>query len=548
MSGGNCPETPRQKMIGMMYLFLTAMLAVNVSDEVLKAFNQVDVSLQSNNEIFTSNNAALYRAFETEVEENRAKYGEAWEIAIELREKANALYNQLDSTKWYIARKSDGEDGDPNNLKKKDDTEKASTVMLYSLDPKKPTRANLLKAQVDDYRNFILEKVIVDQEKFSSLAETINKSLDTSDRKRKDGDHSDDEGPKSWEASLFEGIPLAGVMPLLTKVQSDVRNTESMAIQHLFGQVGAADFSVNKFEARLILDSKYLVRGSVQNGMALLGAVDSTKRPNYEVYINNTPLEVSENGAFTYPTSASGKYEITGNIQLEGEDGEIKKYSFPPQTFEVGELSATVSATKMNVLYAGVENPMSISVPGISSNNITPRLSDGSPLKQVTNGSYIATPRTPGKEIEMIVNAMIEGSVQEVGRYPFRVKSLPPPTAFVQYPKEVKDASGNTITVAENFQSGRLKKLDLLKAYGIVAELLDSDFDVKYTVKSFEMIFYDTMGNAQTYKSNNSKFTNDQIRQIKGLTRGTQFFISNVRAVGPDGIEKRLPPIDITIN
>ncbi len=547
MSGGNCPETPRQKMIGMMYLFLTAMLAVNVSSTVLEGFILVDKSLQTNNEIFAKNNKAAYSHFELEWNENKQKYDEAWQIALDLQKRANTMCASIDSAKWFLARKADGEEGDPNHLKAMDNVDIGYSAMLYTVDPKKPSRGDLLKSEIKEYRRFLLEEIVVDENKFSDLADAIKKSLNTDDVKAEKGSH--DEGSvKHWENTIFENIPVGAIMPLLTKVQSDIRNTEAMAIAHLFGQVGAADFSVNKFEARLIIDSKYLIKGSSQTGMALLGAVDSTKRPTYEVFVNNNPVSVDKHGAFTYPTNTSGKYEITGSILLEGEDGEINKYTFPAQSFEVGELNATVSATKMNVLYAGVENPMSISVPGIASNSVTPRLSDGSSLMLQSDGSYIAKPKTPGKDIEMIVTATIDGNTQEVGRYPFRVKALPPPTAFVQYPKEAKNASGKTIILPENFQSGRLKKRDLLDAYGVVAELLDSDFEVKYIVKSFEMVFYDTMGNAKTYKSTGSKFTNDQVRQIKDLSRGKQFFISNVRAVGPDGIEKRLPPIDVTIN
>ncbi len=546
MSGGNCPETPRQKMIGMMYLFLTAMLAVNVSSSVLEGFVLVDKSLQENNEIFRKNNVATYNHFKAEVEQNAAKYGESWKLAQELSAQANHMCDLVDSTKWFLARKADGVEGDPNNLKSMDNVDVAAASMLMNIIPGKPTKGEELKAELDSYRQFILEKIIVDQNKFGSLAESVSISLNTDDVKSSKGE-ADAGVTKKWEQSIFENIPIGAIMPLLSKIQTDIRNTEALAIAHLFGQVGASDFSVNKFESRLVLDSKYLVKGSVQNGMALLGAVDSTKRPVYELFINGSPLEVSENGSFQYPTNVSGKYEITGNIQLENEDGEMNIYPFPDQIFEVGDLSATVSATKMNVLYAGIANPMSVSVPGFSANDISVRFSDGSKLVKSKTGNYLATPKSAGKTIEMIVSTEVEGKSQVVGKYPFRVKSLPPPAAFVVYPKEVTTANGKT-TLQEKFSGGRLKKVDLMKSDGLVAELLDSDFEVNYKITGFDITLYDSMGNAKTYSSKSSKFTSDQKTRIRSLAKGKQFFVSNIEAMGPDGIPRRLPPIDITIN
>ena len=545
MSGGNCAETPRQKMIGMMYLFLTAMLAVNVSSTVLEGFVMVDKSLQTNNEIFKNNNTVSYNQFKAEKEKNELKYGEAWELAKELRDKTNQMCASIDSTRWFLARKADGEEGNPNHLKAMDNVDIASGAMLFSLTPGEETKAKILKEEINEFHDFIVNSIIRDKEKFSSLAKAIHMSLNTEDIVI---DNPSGKMTKTWEESLFQNIPIGAVMPLLTKIQSDLRNTEALAIAHLFGQIGASDFSINKLESHLILDSRYLIKGSVQNGMVLLGGIDTTKRPEYNVFINGKSISVENDGSFSYPTSASGQYEITGNLKLENEDGEFNTYDFNSQNFEVSELSATVSATKMNVLYAGVDNPMSISVPGFSAKDIKARLSDGSKLKLDRNGNYVAIPKTPNKTIKMIVSTTIDDKVQIVGQYPFRVKLLPSPTAFVQFPKQTKNANGKTIEIKENFSGGAIKKSDLLKSYGLVAELADSDFEVNYKIKGFDITFYDSMGNARTFKSKSSEFTSEQTARIRSLSRGKKFFISNIKAVGPDGIERPLSPIEIIIN
>lgn len=544
MSGGNCPETPRQKMIGMMYLFLTAMLAVNVSSTVLDGFKLVDEGLKTNNEIFYKNNSAFYASFKSEYDKNMIKFGPAYDKALKLKKEADALYNSIDSTKWLLARRADGEEGDPSSLKSSDNVDISSAVMLFKVNPTLPSKAEVLKEEVNTYLNFLLNEVLEDQGKFPELAETFNRSLNTKDVKRPD--HSKDSGPLRWENALFDNIPLGAIMPLLTKLQSDVRNTESLALSHLFSQVTASEFKVNDIQAHIIPSSTYLVRGSKLEAKLLLAATDSTKKPKYELFVDGGLLTGDEDGKYEISCNQKGMFEITGSIITEDDEGNPNTHKIHPISFEVVEPFATVSATKMNVMYAGVENPVSISVPGFSPRDIKVRLSDGSSI--IPNGdAYVAKPKTSGKEVDVIVSAMIDDELTEVGSYPFRIKSLPPPTAFVQYPKKVKNASGKTITVSENFGSGRISRADLLSAYGIVADLLDSDFEVTYKILGFDITFFDSMGNASILKSTNSKFTAEQLNEIRQLRRGKKFYISNVSAVGPDGLTKRLPSIDITL-
>lgn len=547
MSGGNCPETPRQKMIGMMYLFLTAMLAINVSGTVLDAFETVDKSLQSSNEIFKAKNEDLYNKFELEYDKNKVKFEEAYNKSLEIKKRAQELYALVDSAKWNIAREADGEEGDPYNLEAKDNQDAGNTVMLIG---KKPNKGEQLRHEIDNYSTFLIEDVVVDQELFKNTVEAIKKSLCT-DIKATDGDAHDDghnthEVANNWETKMFSEKPIGAIMALLSKLQTDIRNTESIVINHLFSQVTAGDFKVNDINAHAIPSSTYLVRGSKFSTKLLLAATDSTKRPQYELYVDNAPIEGSDRGLFEYVCNKIGKFTVNGRIITEDEEGNPNPLDFEPFEFEVVEPFATVSATKMNVMYAGVENPVSISVPGFSPRDISVRISDGSPI--LPNGdAYVAKPKTPGKEVNVVVSAMIDGESTQVGSYPFRIKSLPPPTAFVQYPKKAKDANGRTITLRENFPSGRISRNDLLNAYGIVADLLDSDFEVSYKILGFDITFFDSMGNASILKSTNSQFTNEQKGEIRQLRRGKKFYISNVRAVGPDGITKTLPSIDVTL-
>lgn len=546
MSGGNCPETPRQKMISMMYLFLTAMLAVNVSSTVLDSFAKVDTSLRTNNEIISGNNSSAYAKLEFEFEKNQTKFGEAYNKSQEVKSAADSLYQDIEDLKWLLAIKNDGEEGDPYHLVGKDNVDIGHEVMVLKLNPAKPSKSEILKEAINTYRDFLLESIVVDTAKFDVLTQAILKSLNTDDPAKTDAKDSHGGVNQKWEDGIFSNIPISAIMPLLTKMQSDVKNTEAMALSHLLSQATASDFKVNDIKAHIIPSSTSLFKGATLEARALLAATDSTQRPTYKLFVDGRSVAGNDKGLFEITASSIGKHEITGSIITKNEDGTDNPLAFEPITFEVSEPIATVSATKMNVLYAGVDNPMSISVPGISSSALDLRMSDGTTLRPDGLG-YIAKPMTPGKDVEILVSAKIEGELTRIGSYVFRVKALPPPTAYVRYPKEVM-VNGRKIKQNEDFAAGRLKKLDLLNAEGVIAKLLDSDFEVNYEVLGFDMTFYDSMGNAKTYSSTSSKFTRDQTNMIKSLSRGKQFFISNVRAKGPDGIPKRLPAIDITLN
>ena len=396
MSGGNCPETPRQKMIGMMYLFLTAMLAVNVSSTVLNGFTLVDESLRTNNEIFDGNNAAVYSALKFQYENNKTKFGPAYNKSLEIRKQADELYTLIDTGKWMVARVCDGPLGDPYHIQAKDNVDAGfQALILKTIGSKEPTYASLIKGGINDFRDFLL--LGVDEK----TAGSIKKCLDTSDpvpSADAHGGHGDVEKNISWEETMFTGIPVGAVMALMTKMQADIRNTESMALTQLVSQVTADDLKVNKIQAHIIPFKSYMIKGASFNARALLAATDSTQTPSYELYVNgNFVKPINKKGEYVIPCTSTGVFEVSGNIISKDDKGNDNKYPFAPITYEVADPFATVSATKMNVIYAGVDNPMSISVPGFSSNDIKPSLSDGSPLVAV-NGGYILKPRKAGKE------------------------------------------------------------------------------------------------------------------------------------------------------
>jgi gliding motility-associated protein GldM len=214
---------------------------------------------------------------------------------------------------------------------------------------------------------------------------------------------------------------------------------------------------------------------------------------------------------------------------LDG-NGEKVRRDFS-QKYTVVAPSATVSADIMNVLYAGYDNPMSISVPGVHSNQINAAMTGGS-LTKTGDGKYIAKPTNVGGEAVVTVTAQNEGRSQEMGKFTFRVRKLPDPTAFIAY----SDGKGGT----EQFRGGNLSKQVLMSVDGIGAAIDDGLLNIPFRVTGFETVFYDAMGNAVPYKSNGANFSDQQKNQMRALARNKRFYIAEIHAVGPDGVERTL--------
>lgn len=210
------------------------------------------------------------------------------------------------------------------------------------------------------------------------------------------------------------------------------------------------------------------------------------------------------------------------------------------QPYTVVEPSATVSATMMNMLYAGYQNPISVSVPGVPINKVNLSMSNGS-LTKKGNGDYVAVPSKVGEDVTFTVTAENEGRQQEMGKFTFHVRKLPDPTGYIQY----TDSKGNTT----RFKGGRISKQAIMSAGGIGAAIDDGILDISFKVLGFQTYFVDNMGNVVPEASNGASFTPSQVAKIRSLNRGKLFNISSIRVVGPDGIERTLTsPVEVIIN
>lgn len=512
--------SPRQKMINLMYIVLTAMLALNVSSDVLDGFTQVHEGLNRSNANVAQRNSAIYGQLESLAEQNPDKVGVWLDRATQVRRSTAALYSYVDTLKREIVRAADGEDGNPDNIVNRDDLESAAVVMLTPGNP----RGTILRGRIDDYRDFV-ESFITDTLKRATIAEALS-----TDGVLRRGTLTS----QSWEEAKFDQQPVVAAVTILSKLQNDILYAEGEVLSSLLSQVDAGDVRVNELNAYVMPQSRLVMRGGKYSANIVLAAVDTTQRP--EIFIEGKKLE-NGNGLYEVNTSATGTFDYKGWLLVPHGDGTSTRHEFE-SSYTVMEPMSTVSATLMNVLYAGIDNPVSISVPGVTMSGISASMTNGTLTR---NGdSWTARPSAVGTDAVITVTANMEGRQVDVGTTRFRVRKLPDPTPYIAF----KDASGNT----DHYRGSKpFAKARLLAAPGLEAAIDDGLLDTPFTVESFETVFFDSSGNAMPEVSAGSSFSPRQKQQIQRLSRGKRFFISRIRAKGPDGITRDLSPMEVII-
>ena len=503
------PVSPRQKMINLMYVVLMAMLALNISTEVLNGFSVVEDSLNRTTANSSAENAALYGDFADQMKQNPAKVKEWFEKATQVKNMSDSLYNFAQQLKEAIVKEADGAEGNVNNVENKDNLEAAGIVMLA---PGTGKGEKLYKA-INSYRERILTMVTDEHQKkviSGNLATVVPKGVKTLG--------------KNWQEYMFENMPVAAAITLLSKLQSDVRYAEGEVLHTLVSNVDMKDIRVNKLDAFVIPEKTTLYPGERFNANIVMAAVDTTQQ--LEIYVNGVRVS-SSRGEYSFTAGGVGEHQFGGYILMHNAKGDVMRRNFL-QKYNVipAPNTATVAADMMNVLYAGYQNPISISVPGVPANAVSASMTGGSFVSK-GNGHFVAVPAAVGKDVTIHVTAKDKGQTRTMPPFVFHVRKLPDPTAYL--------ALGTS-----RYRGGALAKASLMGATGINAAIDDGLLDIPFKVLSFETVFFDNMGNAVPLASAGANFSERQKEEFRRLSRNRRFYISHIKAVGPDGITRNL--------
>lgn len=505
--------SPRQKMINLMYVVLMAMLALNISTEVLNGFSIVEESLNRTTANSALENKAIFNDLEAMMRNNPAKVREWFERATAVKDMSDSLFNYAQTLKIAIVKEADGENGNPLNIKNKDNLEAASHVMLA---PGTGQGRKLFDA-INRYRERILQFVTDPLQK-----KIISSNLSTTVPHKNLG--------KNWQEYMFEDMPTAAAVTLLSKLQSDVRYAEGEVLHTLVANVGLKDIRVNSLQAFVVPEQVRLYPGESFKASMFMAALDTTQRP--QVYVNG---QLIKGNTYTAPAGGPGEHQVSGYILMRDIAGNVLRRDFNQKYWVIGgsrpdnyvqappaPIGATIAADLMNVLYAGFDNPISVSVPNASLNETQVSVS-GASLRQTSPGHYICCPTTVGQNVKIAVTA----KGRTVGQYEFRVRKLPNPTAYI-------------LIGSDRYKGGALSKGSLMGAAGVHAAIDDGLLDIPFHVVSFRTVFYDNMGNAVPLASNGSHFSAQQKEQFRHLSRNRRFYITNVVCHGPDGTTRNL--------
>lgn len=534
MGTKNCQETPRQKMINMMYIVLTAMLALNVAAEVLEAYRVVDNSLLQTLASVGNKNQQLYASFEQAYAENPAKT-EEWKVkADKVRTNADELVRYITALKEQIVIASGAEpltpdralqaddytfvttEGETLIIKKEDDLNTPSNIMIAQKE------ATSLKEKIGEYREFMINTV---DGKDENLRNSLAQELETANSRftLKDGER------RTWESLYFENKPLAAVLTILSKLQIDVKNTETNVLNYLYSKIDAGAFKFNKLGAQVIASSNVVMQGEEYKAEIFIAAMDTTVNPVVIVGGRELPI-VDGKGIYRMQANEVGVFKWNGMIKYKTPEGIIQDYPFS-QEFQVTAPSATISPTKMNVFYRGLPNPIDVSAPGVPKENLRVEMTNGR-IEQRGNAYFVYPSEVDeqGRRTKVSVYARFGDSQRLMGTMDFRVKNVPTPVA------QVGSQSGGIIT-----------KERLLVEDGVFAALPDFDFDMKFTVTQFDVNITGAGGFTNNWSSNSNRFTADQKAQFRNLAPGARIFIENIKAKGDDGTTRDLASISFKI-
>ncbi len=531
-------ETPRQKMIAMMYLVLTALLALNVSKEVLDAFVVVNESVVLTNETFSEKLGELYNAFDKQYQINQNKVKPFRDKALEAKRLSVEMRDYIEDIKWQLIAATERVPYDTakilpvKKLTKLDDfTTTTNFFMAGSSDGSKGEGIKL-QNKINEFRESVIN-LVDDKGK-----EQIKIGLKT------DGNYTDRDGkPLNWVQYNFYNTVLAANLAILNKMTTEVYNAEFDVVNHLLSSIDAADFKYDTVAARVLPKRDYVFVGDKYEAEIIVAAYDTRQDP--EVYIldgadkmtdeqiNRARPISGQKGVVkvSFPAQTEGIKKFAGIFRLTTGTGEVNSYPFSAQ-YMVAQPTTTISASKMNVFYAGVDNPISVSSPGVPLENLEVTISVGQIRKDNQPGNYIVSGiPADRKEAIVTVSARIDGQLKEQGKKPYRIKRVPDPIALIAGLKE-----------------GSINRNILAQVNAIEASMpQDFEFDLTFRVTSFKMTTLS--GSIVTdLRSSSNMLTDEMKNRIKSANRGDRVWFEDIVARGPDGTDRPLNPISLILN
>lgn len=498
------PREPRQKMINMMYLVLTALLALNVSSEILNAFKTVNNSLEKTNEVVSASTDEIMTSLKDKLTEaGAADKAKIWyPKAQQVQTYSKNMYDYLDELKKKIMT---GAKYDPTSDKDKgiDNLDVTTRVMVEKGDGK------ILKSKLEEFKKDILA---IDPEIAKNFATSLPINTEMPKTKNKSN--------KTWEAAYFHMVPTVATLTILSKFQNDIKTSENKVISFCHEQVGKVKVQQDSYAALAIANTTNALPGQEIEITAGVGGFSKAISP--KINIGGQTLTVGDDGAVHYKFKADrlGNNSIPVLIEFTDQNGQVQKTTKNVE-YVVGQSSAAVQLDNMNVLFIGVDNPVTISGSG-SVDQIKASISGGGGV--LSGGGAHRTVRVSQETDDCVISIVTpDGKVTKV---PFRVRSIPDPSPMIG-----------------TFKSGNIAAAYFKSQAGVRAMVENFYYKTQFNVVSFR-ITGDGAGFEDIVEANNTGAEWNEARNIVNKCRpGSYIYIEDIYAVGPDGRRRKLTPL-----
>jgi gliding motility-associated protein GldM len=498
------PKEPRQKMINMMYLVLTALLALNVSAEILNAFKTVNKSLEKTNTVVNNSTQTIIASLTQKLSDpSGAAKAAIWKPkADQVVNLTSGVYNYVQSLKNEIIKSAGGDPATGKELTRDDNMDIPTRILIDQGAGKK------LLAMLTSYKSDILK---VDPMINTEFANSLPINLDKPNNKT-----------GSWESAYFHMVPTVAAITMLSKFQNDIKTTENKVVAFCHEQVGKVEVRFDTYAAIVGQSSKYLMPGQDLEIVAGVGAFSKNAKPI--INIAGQGVQVGDEGTATKTVPGGGVGNHTVSVTISYTDQDNKQQVIKKDIeYTVGQSNASIALPKMNVLYIGYPNPVFVAAGGAGAEQLSVSMSGGGGSISGGKGEYIA--RVTSQTDNCIITVSANGRV--LGQQSFRVRALPDPVATVG-----GEPSGANVS-AQAFKAQA----------GVGAYVKDFPLDLKYSVTSFSIVADTEDGDIATADCTGNAWSPKARQIINGLKSGQLITIENIYCVGEDGRRRKLPAL-----
>ncbi len=512
MAGGK--QTPRQRMMGILYLVLLGLVALNVPEGLLDAFKHIKESLETSTGNVQKDLDQTYSTFKsTTLQQQKARAQPILDTAEMATAAAQKLWSDIEALKVLLVKEGGGISDQTHDVDKRDNLDISPNIMI---DNKKGEQ--------------LKQEILATKARLLSLVRAkdrpdMNLTLDAKDPAPTAGIK------KEWAEAYFgDGIPLGATLATLAKIQTDTKNAENEVVRKILSYAEKAKVNLDQFNAVAVAPTSYVLEGQPYTADIFLTAYDSKLSPS--ITVNGSSMPVSEGkGKYSGDTRTDGLHTWHGVLSFKDNDGKLQTYNTPDMTYMVAKPSAVVSPDKMNVLYIGLPNPVSVSAPGIAAANLRVSISGSGGTISGSGEHWTAEVKETGTATVTVSGELTKGKVSALGSTTFRVKRIPDPK-----PMFAGKSGGNT-------SAANIRAQDR-----IFANLENFEFDAKFKVTRFTLIVVKPRQDAIIMSTNGNELTAAMHTAMSGISPGTTVIFKDVVAVGPDGTQRGLDPIVLSTN